>query len=356
MSEHVEVRTDHRITTASEEDVATPEDARRLHAWPDSLADPDDPVRWAVMDSGIHEDLFDSHPWFENATLGRQYDATGAGVGGDDVGHGSGCASIIARNVPAVELWSVRIFGESGRSQRPAITDAYEWLIDHADELDGVNMSWGARSDSREIDALHEKLVSKGVHDVVAAGNTGGEGGSPATSHAAFSVGAVDEDGDLTRFTSRDPNQDNPDVAAVGKNVKMARAPGASMGTLLGDRFVKASGTSFSAPYTSAAYVNALYRARQSWDSTFERVAPDIPGTEADGEGLLKLQPALESADADGRVPAGPDGPTATADATVVQFTEENTVFLDADWLPEGDAVAEKLGETKDAVDVRLRK
>lgn len=355
MSEHVEVRTDHRITTADGE-VATPEDAHQLHAWPDSLPDPDEPVRWAVMDSGIHEDLFDSHPWFETATLGRQYDATGSGVGGDSVGHGSGCASIIARNVPAVELWSVRIFGESGRTRRSAITDAYEWLIDHADELHGVNMSWGARSDSSEINALHEKLVSKGVHDVVAAGNTGAEGGSPATSREAFSVGAVDEEGDLTRFTSRDPDQDNPDVAAVGKNVKMARAPGTSMGTPLGDQFLKASGTSFSAPYTSAAYVNALYHARQSWDATFERVAPDIPGTEADGEGLLKLRPALESGGSGGQASAGPDRPTATADATVVEFTEQDTVFLSADWLPEGDAVAEKIGETKDAVDVRVRK
>lgn len=346
MSDHVEVRTDPHITTTDGE-VATPEDAHQLHAWPDSLADPDEPVRWAVMDSGIHEDLFDTHPWFENATLGRRYDATGTG-NGDSVGHGSGCASIIARNTPAVELWSVRIFGESGRTRQSAIRDAYEWLIDHADELHGVNMSWGARSDSPEINALHEELVSKGVHDVVAAGNTGGEGGSPATAREAFSVGAVDEEGNLTRFTSRDPDQDNPDVAAVGKNVKMARAPDTSMGTPLGDQFVKASGTSFSAPYTSAAYVNALYQNRRSWDAVFERVAPDIPGTKADGEGLLKLQPALES--------VGTAGVAQTTDATVMKFTGRDTMCLAGDWLPEGEVVAERLDERKDGVDVRIRK
>ena len=347
MSSHVEVRTDHNITTAGTDSVATPADARRLHAWPDRLPTPDGPVRWAVMDSGIHEALLDSHPWFANATMGRRYDATGTGTGGDAIGHGSACASIIAKTTPAVELWSVRIFGENGRTSQSIIRDAYQWLLEHADALDGVNMSWGARRDDPEINALHEKLVAKGVHDVVAAGNTGDEGGSPATSPKAFSVGAVDEAGDLTRFTSRDPDQDNPDVAALGKDVKLARAPGTTMGTPIDDQFVKASGTSFAAPYTSAAYVNALYHARQSWDTPFERAAPDIPGTKADGEGLLKLAPALTG-----------DGGTggATTDAAVVQFEGTDTLFLGADWLPEGKTIVEKHGESDSAVDLRVRK
>lgn len=347
MSSHVEIRTDNRLTSAAPDVIATPADARRLHAWPDTLPTPDEPVRWAVMDSGIHEALLDDHPWFETATMGKRYDATGAGTGRDAIGHGSACASIIAKTTPHVELWSVRIFGENGRTTPGAITDAYEWLIDHADQLDGVNMSWGARSDDPEINAKHEQLVSTGVHDVVAAGNTGEEGGSPATSPRAFSAGAVTEDGELTRFTSRDPDQDNPDVAALGKDVKVARAPGTTMGTPIDDRFTKASGTSFSAPYTSAAYVNALYHARQSWDNRFEHAAPDIPGTKADGEGLLKLAPALE-ADGTGR--------PATTDATVVQFAGTEAVFLGTDWLPDGDTVAEKQRETDTAVDLRIRK
>lgn len=35
---------------------------------------------------------------------------------------------------------------------------------------------------------------------------------------------------------------------------------------------------------------------------------------------------------------------------------EQDIVFLAADWLPEGDTVAEKISESKDAVDVRVRK
>jgi len=346
MPHEVEVRTDNRLTTAGNASL-TPADGRALHAWTGADKSVDDPLTVAVMDSGVHEDLFDTHPWFETATLGKQYDPTGTGAGGDQVGHGSGVASIYGKNTPAVEIYDVRIFGDSGQGGFGPIADAYKWLIDHADEIDIVNMSWGAREDVSAINRLHEMLVSAGVHDVVAAGNTGGEGGSPATAKQAFSAGAVDENGDLTRFTSRDPNQDNPDVAAAGKDVKMARAPGTSMGTPLDDQFVKASGTSFAAPWTGAAYVNALYERRQSWDRAFEKAAPDIPGSKADGDGLLKLAPAIE-----GRAP---EAPNPTTDASVWDFLGNDTVWIDADWLPENVSVAERLSEGKDHVDIRFR-
>lgn len=341
----VEVRTDNRITTTGDH-VATPAEAYGLHDWPGELPTPDEPLTVAVMDSGIHEDAVSDHPWFDGVEVAKRYDATGSGTGGDDVGHGTACASVIATATPAVELVDVRIFGESGRTGFDTIADAYRWLIDHADEIDVVNMSWGARSDVPAINQLHEKLVAAGAHDVVAAGNTGGEGGSPSTSRKAFSAGAVDEDGDLTRFTSRDPNQDNPDVAALGKDCKLARAPGTSMGTPLNDQFVKASGTSFAAPYTAAAYVNALYTRQGSWDAAFERAAVDIPGSQADGDGLLKLAAALDGGDG---------GANPTADGHSWTFAGMNTMYINDNWVEDGDVEVEKTGEGKDHVDLRVR-
>lgn len=292
MEEEFFIRPDPTLTTY-DGTRADPEDAQKLHEWPDSLADPDEPVTVAIMDSGIHEEL-DDHPWFVNASVAERKDVVGNDPGADEVGHGSGCASIYARNTPAVEFYDVRIFGNRGRTSFKTIEKAYHYLIDHADEIDVVNMSWGARRDVPRVNNLHEKLIDAGVHDVVAAGNTGGDGGSPATSPSAFSAGAVDKHGNLTRFSSSDPEKDNPDVAALGKDVVMARAPGTSMGRPIDDQFTKASGTSFSAPYTGAAYVNALYTRRGSWDQPFEKHAANIPDTPRDGEGVLKLAPALE--------------------------------------------------------------
>lgn len=288
-----EIRTDDKITAAGHDRMITPQEAREIHDWK-LVPQLGDTITVAVMDSGIDEEVVSNHPWFDEAVLTKQYDATGQGTGEDAVGHGTGCASIIANAVSKVELYDVRIFGRSGASQgfRP-IKDAYRWLIDHADEIDIVNMSWGSQKDVPQINALHEKLLSRGVVDVVAAGNTGGDGGSPATAERAFSAGAIDENKSPTRFSSFDPEKGNPDVAAVGQNVKMARANGTAMGTPLSDRYVKSSGTSFAAPYVTAAYVNAMYRERRDYDRTFMNTARDIPGTPKDGGGILLLDQAL---------------------------------------------------------------
>jgi len=341
----VEIRTDEPITTADTANL-TPEDARSLHDWA-GVEVGEDPVRVVVMDSGIHEDVVANHPWFDGVDVVERYDATGTGTGGDAVGHGTGVASIYAKNAPKVELIDVRIFGNKGRASWSTIRDAYEWLIDNADEFDIVNMSWGSSENVPNINALHDRLLDKGVQDVVAAGNTGSDGGSPATARTAFSAGAVDANGDLTRFSSSDPNRDNPDVSAAGQNVKMARAPGTSMGTPLDEDFVKASGTSFAAPYTGAAYVLGFHVAQTDWDTVFEKVAPDIPGTEGDGDGLLKLAPALKKRGVE-------DNPE--ADVSNWSFVGNDVVYIDADWIPDGVSTAVRTEDSDDSVTVRFEK
>jgi len=288
MNIDVRDRTDPEIISANEEDVALPEEVAALHNWPERLPDTE-PVTVAVMDSGIHADTVENHPWFEGAEVVGRYDAAGAGTPRDKVGHGTGVASIIARMAPAVEFLDVRIFGSDTRTGFNVIRRAYEWLIDRAGQIDIVNMSWGARRNVMQINQLHERLIDAGVHDVVAAGNTGTDGGSPATSGVAFSAGALNEDGIPARFSSFDPNQGNPDVATVGVNVKMARAPQTDFGGRIGSEFLKASGTSFAAPIASAAYATVLAVERSDWDQRLIDGAEDIEGTPRDGAGVLKL-------------------------------------------------------------------
>lgn len=288
-----EIRIDEAITTSSHGSVITPEEARRIHELrPENTTG--EKITVAIMDSGIDDAAEQNHPWFDGVDVTKRYDATRNGNEGVDVvGHGTGVGSIVAKNVENVELYSVRIFGQSGTGGYPAIERAYQWLLDHGNEIDIVNMSWGARRDIPQINRLHDALMDQGVADVVAAGNTGGDGGSPATAKNAFSAGAIDESEAPTRFSSFDPEKGNPDVAAVGKDVKMAKSTEASMGTVLDNQFIKASGTSFAAPYVAAAYANALQSKRQNWDQVFMDTAHDIPGVKKDGAGILLLEDAV---------------------------------------------------------------
>jgi predicted flap endonuclease-1-like 5' DNA nuclease len=311
MDVDVRDRTDPGLISTSEKDIALPEEIARLHNWPEKPLDTEapetggpetEPVTVAVMDSGIHPGAIDHHPWFEDAEVIGHYDAAGSGTRTDQVGHGTGVASLIARMAPSVNFIDVKIFGAETRTGFSVIRRAYEWLIENGGGIDLVNMSWGARRNIMQINQLHERLVQAGIHDVVAAGNTGTDGGSPATAGVAFSAGALTEEGVPARFSSFNPDQGNPDIATVGIDVKMARAPGTKIGSFVSDDFVKGSGTSFSAPLTTAAYATALSAGRANgpvgngragWDERLTESAEDIEGTPRDGAGMLKLPSSL---------------------------------------------------------------
>lgn len=352
MSEHVEVRIDPTIT--DKDAINDPEVALDLHDWPDGIPSLDRPITVAIMDSGVHEDAFENHPWFENMALDRQVDFTGRGEGGDEVGHGTAVASVYGKGAADViagatsrsnpiQIIDVRIFGSEGRTTWEVIRKAYEWMVENADTIDLVNMSWGSIRDVPAINELHEKLLDAGVHDVVAAGNSPDHNGSPATAERAFAAGAVDSEGQPTRWTSSSESYDNPDVAALGKTVKLARAPGTSMGHVIDEDFVAASGTSFSAPWTGAGYCLCYAMRRGPWNNKLEKAAPDIPGTSADGEGLLKVSDAM--------YPAGD-----AMEAHMWNFEGKDTLYLDGDVLPEGESTAEVLQETGSFVDIRINK
>jgi len=309
MDVDVRDRTDPSLISTSENDIALPGEIARLHNWPDEAWETGgpgaEPVTVAVMDSGIHPGAIDQHPWFEGAEVIGRYDAVGSGTREDQIGHGTGVASLIARMAPGVSFMDVKIFGSKAQAGFPVIRRAYEWLIDNAGQIDLVNMSWGARRNIMQINQLHERLVEAGIRDVVAAGNTGTDGGSPATSGLAFSAGAITEEGVPARFSSFDPDQGNPDIATVGIDVKMARAPGTGMGQFVSDEFVKASGTSFSAPITTAAYAAALAKERADWAERLTEGAEDIEGTSRDGAGILKLPSGLFEEPSEDEPPGG---------------------------------------------------
>ena len=352
-----EIRTDSIITTVNNDEMATTSEIRKMHDWPET--DPgripdDEVITVVVMDTGIHRGVAQNHPWFENAELTKEFDVTESDDTGDAVGHGTGVASLIAKNTPRVELYSVRIFGESGVSSGfREIQQAYQWMIDRKDEIDIVNMSWGTRTDVPHLNRLHERLINAGIHDVVSAGNSGTDGGSPATSTKAYSVGAIDENGAPTRFSSFDPDVGNPDIAAIGKNVRMARATKEStMGTPLNNSFVKASGTSFSAPITTAAYINALYEKKLSWDNRFMRSAIDIDGTPKDGAGILKYKKTIEESKESGQSEEG----NPKVDGHSWNFKGNDTLWIEKDWLPSGETTVELIDETKNYIDIRIKK
>jgi subtilisin family serine protease len=270
--------------------VATIEDVRRLH---DVSVDDatGQGLTVVAMDSGVDP----THPVFEGVTIDR-VNLTDAGEG-DAVGHGTAVLGQVTRLAPQADLIALRIFGTEGQTKNNVIMRAYEWLHNNTASYEIVNMSWGSQERSPQTDRIHNALVEKGIRDVVSAGNSGEPAGSPATAERAFGIAACTEAGTIAEFSSYNPNRDNPDVAAIGKNTRLAQASGTTLGTDLDGPWIKASGTSFSAP--EVAGMVAKYLSVQPEASpaaimrAFETAARDIPDQPRDGAGLADYAAAV---------------------------------------------------------------
>jgi subtilisin family serine protease len=101
-------------------------------------------VRVAVIDSGVDA----GHGWFAEAKLSHlrlEKTATGFQVVGDDggdmSGHGTACAGIIHRMVPAAEIVSIRALDADGRCSRDALITALRHCV--KDRVPVVNLSLG---------------------------------------------------------------------------------------------------------------------------------------------------------------------------------------------------------------------
>lgn len=274
----------------------------------------------AVTDTGVDA----SHAAFDGVDVSAKDMSAGPKDASDTVGHGTAVAGHIARVAPNAHIIMLKIAGSDGSLSMGAIVEAYNWLLENADQIDIVNMSWGSKETSQQLNDIHNKLAENGVRDVVSAGNSGSESGSPATAERAFSVGASDGRGNIAPFSSYNESK-NPDVAAVGVNVRLAQAAGTAMGTDLSGPYVAANGTSFSAPFVagccgryneahpergveefatqskqtspsrsgSSRSASKIHEVDELKDS-FVEYADDIPETPRDGAGLLDYEAALD--------------------------------------------------------------
>ena len=256
---------------ASREAISLPE----AHAY--GKGDPS--VTVAVLDTGVALD----HPELAHALApGRDFvdiiDGASRFLGDfldaddipdDEVGHGTHVAGIIAGRgrsmpegvVPRCRILPVRVLGALRRGSKTVgaglvdnINAGIKWAVDQG--ADVISMSLGVERIGDDLP--HEEVVDyarrRGVSVVSASGNDG----SPTTRYYpgalpySITVGAVDELGDVTSFSTYGPHVD---FVAPGANV-YSTMPGASYGF--------STGTSHATPFVSGgvAFLHALARRR----------------------------------------------------------------------------------------------
>ena len=197
----------------------------------------------AIIDSGIA---------YDHAALGGGFGSSYRVVGGWDFTeddddpydeapagfHGTHVAGIVGSSdaqtagvAPAVDLVALRVFNDQGRGEFDWIHQALVWVHEHRDDFKSpittVNLSIGSdwelpdSHDWSAIESALRQLVNDGIFISVAAGNDFAERQQtglsyPAASNNVVPVASVDQGGDLSSFSQRDPRV----LAAPGENVR----------------------------------------------------------------------------------------------------------------------------------------
>ena len=250
----------------------------------------------AVIDSGISGDM----PDFKNADGSSRITANvianpGATRPGDDVGHGTHVAGIIAGNsfnrdagdpargayvgiAPEADLITIKVADDAGDSTVLDVITALQFVVDHKDDLNIRVVNLSVSSDTPAsylddpLDAAVEFAWHAGIVVVAAAGNRGDAADAvqyaPGNDPYVISVGATDEvdtpdpgDDTIAAFSSRGITQDGvakPDMVAPGARIVAPLAMGSAFQTLcpqcvVGGEYLRIGGTSMAAPVVAGA-------------------------------------------------------------------------------------------------------
>lgn len=293
----------------------------------------------ASMDSGVdykHSELAGNwrggaNSWFDpHGQHSLPYDSNGHGTqtAGIMVGQNHGATAIgIA---PQAQWIAVKLFDDNGNALYSDIHAGYQWLLDpdndpHTDDApDIVNNSWGFPETidncMTEFQTDIETLRILDINVVFSAGNQGiGPSSiSPANNTGAFSVGAIDQTGLITAFSSQGPSACGqsslyPGVVAPGYLVNTADL---TFGGIFPNATILVSGTSFAAPHVSGAMALLLSSnpnlTPDDLETAISQSSIDLGDTGGDnvyGHGLVNVANALaytsssgqcSDADADG--------------------------------------------------------
>ncbi|MFJ6984728.1 MULTISPECIES: S8 family serine peptidase [unclassified Streptomyces] len=308
-------------------------------------------VKVAVLDTGVDQ----GHPDLAGR-VAEAKDFSGSSGTGDAFGHGTHVASIVGGSgaasdgrrkgvAPRADLLVGKVLGDDGYGSESQVIAGMEWAAARGAKV--INMSLGSDQPTDGTDpmslALNELSARTGTLFVVAAGNSGEAGprtvGSPGAADAALTVGAVDRDDRLASFSSRGPRFGDgavkPDVTAPGVGIVAARAAGTSMGDVVDEHYVAASGTSMATPHVAGAAALIAQR-HPDWDGarlkdalvSTARTAADQKTTEQ-GAGRIDVAAALGDVTATGGVHLGTFETGAAGGGRTVRYTNTSDRAVD---------------------------
>jgi subtilisin family serine protease len=221
----------------------------------------------AILDTGISL----SHP--DLNVFRQQTFVEGTTTANDDNGHGTHVAGIAAAKdnsigvvgvAPGARLWAVKVLDKDGGGAISTIIKGIDYVTQHANEIDVVNLSFGCECSSPALDAAINNSVQAGVTYAVSSGNDHKDAStfSPANDPNVIAVSAIADTDGKCGGIGGPTNHGNDDTLAdfsnYGKVISIS-APGVNiLSTYKDNSYTTLSGTSMASPFVAGAA--ALYK------------------------------------------------------------------------------------------------
>ena len=195
--------------------------------------DPKNGTIIAILDTGIDQ----TNEPLKRYIL-RQYNAVDDSDNTqDECGHGTHLAGIIT-SLSGNMIMPVKVLNGKGMGKSSDIALGIKWAVDEGAKV--INLSLGGTNYDQLLKETIDYAVEKSCIVVCASGNTYGEKKVyPACLPNTISVGAIDEDGNISKFSNRG---DNVDVYAIGDVTSFD----------LNGEYIEKSGTSMACAIVSA--------------------------------------------------------------------------------------------------------
>ncbi len=222
-------------------------------------------VKVAVVDTGIDE----THPDFAGRIVATKSFVSDSAH--DDNGHGTHVAGTIAGSgaksggkyvgvAPEASLYIAKVLRANGGGSMSTVMAGIEWAV-LEQQVQIINLSLGGSGSCDGTDALStlvdEAVRQAGVVVCVAAGNEGPDSqtiGSPGCARYVITIGAITDNDQMARFSSRGPTADGrnkPDIVYPGVGIIAPQAAGTRLGTVIEAGYVASDGTSMATPHAS---------------------------------------------------------------------------------------------------------
>jgi subtilisin len=216
----------------------------------------------AIVDTGI--DL--THP--DLNVYNEKSFVSGTSSANDDNGHGTHVAGIAAAKdngigvvgmAPGARLWAVKVLDSSGAGSVSDIIAGIDYVTEHANEIDVVNLSFGCECSSPALNEAVNNAVAAGITFVVASGNSNKDASTflPANNPNVIAVSAIADSDGKCGAVGPSTKCGNDDTLANFSNYGPAldiAAPGVGiLSTYKDGKYAVLSGTSMASPHVAGA-------------------------------------------------------------------------------------------------------